>query len=326
MSEEIKTEEGLGEIQETEKEIQEEFKNEDVQQQTTMNRLEENFHIFVKRIRKRVRKKYDMVIGITGEEGEGKTTLGIQIGKEADENFDMERNIVFNPDKEKVKKLILELPKYSVVDVDEAIKILYKMQWYSDIQHLLNVIYALCRRENKISLLLMPRFKDFNEFFRNHRIKLWIHIVQRGIAVVFGKDWSPFVKDPWRMDDNQKVLDAYYKRYKGSYLTLDIKERVRILSKSPNFLDVFSFQPLTEEEEKRFEELRSKSGIYDEEITMTRFEKKWKDRFANLCYWLHVKEGKTYKWIADRVGDIDPVLITQIVREISKREEENAPT
>lgn len=282
--------------------------------------LSRNFEIFVKRIRKRVRENYDAVIGITGEEGEGKSTLAIQLGKALDDEFSFERNILFNPDKEKIKKMILELPKYSVVDVDEAIKVLYKMQWYSQIQHLLNVIYALCRRENKISLLLMPRFQDFNEFFRNHRIKVWIHVIKRGVAVVFAKDWSPFTKDPWRMTENQKMMDDLFRRLKDTYLTMKIESKLKALRKSPNFLMAFTFDPLTKEEEKEFERLREESGIYDEEAIMTRFEKKWKERFAMLCYWLREKEGKTYKWIAERVG-VDTATIREAVSEVLRKEE-----
>ncbi|MEM5853896.1 MAG: hypothetical protein QW228_06005 [Candidatus Aenigmatarchaeota archaeon] len=279
--------------------------------------FQKNFDALVKEVKSRVRKKYDAVIGITGEEGVGKSTFAIQLGKALDENFDFERNIVFNPDKDKIKKLIIELPKYSVVDVDEAIKVLYKLQWYSEIQHLLNIVYAICRRENKISLLLMPRFKDFNEYFRNHRIKIWIHVIDRGIALIFKKDWSPFIKDPWRMDENQKLLDEIYKSKKDEYINFSITEKISILKSLPNFVAPVTFPPLTHEEEKLFEELREKSGIYEEEVTVSRFEKKWKERFAKLCYYLHEKEGKQYVWIAERI-DCDPQIIRSAVMDYSK--------
>jgi len=279
------------EIIEQEKDVREELEAE------ATNKLDENFWILAKLTRRRVRKKWDAVYGITGEEGVGKSTFGIQFGKATDNKFAFERNIIFNPDKEKIKKLILGLPKYSVVDVDEAIKILYKMQWYTEIQHMLNMIYALCRRENKISLLLMPRFKDFNEFFRNHRIKLWIHIVDRGVAVVFAKHWSPFIQDPWLMKENDRLVRESSKQK----IAVPLSEKLKILRRSPNYVMEIAFPPLTKEEEDLFEELRVKSGIYEEGVGMTKWEKKWKERFIILADYLIRNKILTSSRIADIV-------------------------
>jgi hypothetical protein len=261
---------------------------------------EKNFQLLAKITKKRVRENWDVVIGVTGEEGSGKSSLIIQFGKIADEKWDMSKNILFSPDIENIKKAIIELHKYAVVDVDEAIKILYKLQWYSGLQIFLNIIYGLCRRENKISMMAMPRFKDFNEYFRNHRIKIWIHIIGRGVAIVFVKHWSPFIDDPWLMKENQKAIDKLMKRY-GS-LAIPIEEQIRILRKSPNYLMEIAFQALTEEEEKLFEQLRTEAGVYDEQYTMTRWEKTWKDRFAKIIIYLIENKILKYDQLADITG------------------------
>lgn len=164
---------------------------------------------------RRVKKDKDAVIALTGDEGEGKSTLALHIIQETlrlhhkteEEILETINDyVIYSPNKEEVKKRIIGLPKYMPVSADEAIKILYKLNWGTEIQKYLNMLYAICRKENKITILCMPRFIDFNEFFRNHRIKFWIHILERGRAVMFSKDWSPFSKDPWWLDENQKII------------------------------------------------------------------------------------------------------------------------
>jgi len=262
----------------------------------------ENFYKLAKKTKQRVRNKWDSVYGITGEEGCGKSTLGIQFGKACSDDkvpFDLAKNIIYNPDRNAVREAIINLPRYSVVDVDEAIKMLYKLQWFSDMQIFINIIYALCRRENKVSLLIMPRFKDFNEYFRNHRIKLWIHIIDRGLAVVFTKHWSPFIEDPWLMKDNQRAIDRMMKDKRTKSLAVDNSEKIRILRKSPNYLMEIAFDELTQEEEDRFEQLRKEAGVYDEEYSITKWEKVWRERFYDLIEYVIENRILTYQQLAE---------------------------
>ena len=214
--------------------------------------------------------------------------------------------------------MIVKLPKYSIVDVDEAIKILYKLQWYSDISIFLNIIYALCRRENKISTLDMPRFKDFNEYFRNWRIKLWIHVIERGVAIIFIKHWSPFIDDPWLMKLNQKNIDIQMKNKKT--LAVPLNEQLRILRKSPNYLMEVAFPALTKEEEQEFETLRKESGVYEDEYTTTRWEKVWRERFYSLVQYVIENKILTYSNLAE-ITQFDDQGIRKLVSDMRKKEE-----
>lgn len=246
---------------------------------------DENFFALAKYSRKRLRKKWDAVYGVTGEEGVGKSTLAIHLGGEVDRKFQLDRNIVFSPDKDQVRDAIVQLPKYSCVDVDEAIKILYKLNWHSEIQIFLNVVYGLCRRESKLSLLLMPRFLDFNEYFRRHRIKLWVYVVDRGHAVIFFKSWVPVGDDPWLLKYNSTIVDTQTKRYKT--LAVSLEKRLKILRKFKNYLMEIKFPPLDKEIETEYEKLRNLHGVYDEGDTgMTRWEKSWRNRYYELTEYL----------------------------------------
>lgn len=209
-------------------------------------------------MRKRVRNDKDLVIGLCSciEEGSGKSTLAIVLGLACDPNFSLRNNELYSPTEKEAKDKILNLPKYSVIVADEAIKILYKLRWATTLQIFLNTLYALARKENKITILCMPRFRDFNEFFRNHKIRIWIEILERGTAVVFAKDWSPFAKDPWWIDDNQKFIDRARKHRK--YIEYSVAEKIEILSKSKNFVGILKWDKLPNSIWNEYEKLRDK--------------------------------------------------------------------
>jgi predicted XRE-type DNA-binding protein len=225
----------------------------------------EGFKLCCKVCRKRVREDYDAVIGITGDEGVGKSTCANQLGFGIDDNYTLEKNVLYSPNKENMKNAIQGLPRFSAINGDEAIKILYKLKWWSPLQLFMNTFYRLCREENKISIFPMPRFSDFNEGFRNHRIKIWIYVLDRGLGVAFEKDWSPFSKDPWWMDENQKMIDKYRLGKKMSSFTLE--KKLQVLQKSRNFLDVITFPDLDPEKRemyKQFKQQHTYEGIEEE--------------------------------------------------------------
>lgn len=205
----------------------------------------------IKILKTRVKKDWDAVIGITGEEGSSKSTLASWLvyqgclydGMTEDEALEkFVEYTIFSPNKDRVQEQITKSTRYSVVNADEAIKILYKQNWATPIQKFLNMFYALCRQENKISILCMPRFLDFNEFFRNHRIKFWIHVLDRGVGVMFEKDWFPASADPWFLKSATKMNEEMYKRKHTSDFNID--EKIAALSKLKNFVGVVRFEDL----------------------------------------------------------------------------------
>lgn len=173
----------------------------------------------------------------------GKSSLAILLGLCIDPNFDLEKNMIYSNEMEELSKSVRELPKYSVIIPDEAIKFLYKLNWGTAGQKYINTLYALARKENKITILPIPRFTDVNEFFRNHRIKIWIHIVKEGHAVMFQKDWSPFsFRDPWRIQDNEKLIERMRRGRK--FAVFSLREKMRIFKACRNYVCSFRFPQL----------------------------------------------------------------------------------
>jgi len=216
-----------------------------------------------KTLRSRVRGDWDAVVAITGEEGVSKSTLANQIGFHTDKNYTLEKNVLYSPNEVSMVKAIRGLPRFSVVNADEAVKILHKQQWW--MQTFINKFYRLCRQDNKISLLCMPRFSEFNEGFRNHRIRLWLHVIDRGIAIAFSKDWSPFIADPWHFKESEKMINNYTRRRKSSYM--DLNAKIKVLSRCPAFLDIITFPDLPETLRIRYKQLAAEhkyEGMMDE--------------------------------------------------------------
>lgn len=263
-----------------------------------MKKTEDSLALFAHKLKIRTKKKdWDAVVAITGEEGSGKSVLKTKLAKAIDPNYDFNRNELQTTSFAELEEKITQ-PKIPVICADEAIKLLYKMQWATKSQRYINQLYTLCRKYNKITLLCIPRFRDLNEFFRNHRVKFWIQVISRGTAVVFIRDWSPFAKDPWWMDYNQKLIDTMTK-FKA-ITDIDNLKKIRILRKSKNFLTLLTFPDFTPEEKKAYGNWVKNTvmKIQQEEDPK---EKILKDRLKKTIFEL-LKKNYSTKKIADIIG------------------------
>jgi adenylate kinase family enzyme len=271
-----------------------------VVKQQTIQKEESDIQMLAKRVKRRLHKDWDIVIAITGEEGSGKSSLAIQLGRLIDKDFDLEKNELFSPTTKELKKKMIGLPKFAVIIVDEAIKTMYKLNWSSRLSIFMNQLYALARKENKATILCMPRFRDFNEYFRNHRIKVWIHILERGRAVMFAKDWSPFCKDPWWCDENQKLIEKGTGRQK--VISIDFNKKVKFLERTKNFVMEFEFEDLEEETRIKYKELVNKYKYKDMNVDqLGEREKLNRDRLTTTLKVLK-GQGLTYAQIQKLTG------------------------
>ena len=216
------------------------------------------------------------------------SALSIQIGLGIDPSFRMFRNVLFDPSVKTIKRKIYNLPPYTPIIADEAIKIMYKLNWGSKIQKYLNKIYAVCRNQNKISIFNMPRFTDFAEYFRNHRLRLWLHIVdpisnekEEGYAVVIARSWNPVSLDPWGLKIfEKKMADERKRGKKDVYYTLD--DKLSLFQELPGFVDVLKFKWVKESLWKEYLQLKDEVAVEDddelEEDKMVIELDQWKNR------------------------------------------------
>ena len=183
---------------------------------------------------------WDAVTVIDGIEGVGKSTLSFIINMEQNgKNFEVKKNVLFYPNIDDINDRYDNGKKYSGYQWDEAMLVLYKLNWASKGQKNLNTKFAVIRSENKATYLCIPRFRDLNEYFRNHRVRTWIHVIERGIAVVKSRDWNEYAPDPWHWDDNYRLIKKYQGRKSLSqFSTHDI---LKVEAKTIGFEGVLYF-------------------------------------------------------------------------------------
>lgn len=161
------------------------------------------------KIRKRVRANNDIVMCIYGDEGVGKSTLGILLSilLMMKKTFSFINNVAWTSNPEEIIKKVKKMPKGSVLLLDEAIKFLEKQEWRKStfIKKLFNVI----RGRNLIIILVLPRLIDLTEYFRNHRVLLSIYCYWRGFGILTMKSRIPNVQDPFYIKYNNWLLSKY---------------------------------------------------------------------------------------------------------------------
>lgn len=277
----------------------------------------------------RVTKDKDLSVGITAPEGDGKSCLSIGVGLGIDASFDLKRNVLFSPSVKEIKNKIYNLPSYTPIIADEAIKIMYKLNWGTKIQKYLNKIYAVCRSQNKISIFNMPRFTDFSEYFRNHRLRLWIHIVdpinnqkKEGHAVVMARSWNPVTVDAWGLKRFEASMEKDRKRGKKDvYFSLD--DKIAAFSELPGFIDVLRFSWVKQSVWSEYEEIKAKVTVDDsEEFEDDKVQaelEKWKHR-TNLAIRIFQKQGYKKGEIAN-VFRTSPAAVSAWVKKFKQEEQ-----
>jgi len=230
-----------------------------------------------------VKSDLDLVIGMCAPEGGGKSTCAIDLAMKLDPAFTLDRNMIYSPDHKEVQKRIHDLPKYTPIILDEAIKILLKDEHYSKMQIFLKKVFATARKKNKIIILCMPYFSDFSVYWRKNRIKIWLQIIERGVGAAFVRDnFNIFSSDPWHMRANEKLLEEYSSKKRLGDITFSDKNY--IYSKSTNFWKMFEYDNIPESIAKEYKEKSEKvSGELEMEEEKGDKKEAWKSRYALLA-------------------------------------------
>lgn len=238
-------------------------------------------HLLIKNIKKRVHQDSDIVILITGDEGTGKSTLMQVLGFNLDTNFDQIKNIAYIPSPESIIKKFNELKPFSVFGIDEGTEVFYKMDFMKSFQTMLVKMYKRERKQNKISIICMPTINDLTGALKNSRVRLWIHIVERGIGVIMCRSPSPYAKDPWDLQLHDQ--DFRKKFIKKKYASITTNDLLVFLESRKTYLDTIEWAPLSQ---KKFEIYRQQGGLerkkYYEEHQKNIDSEKWKTRTVKL--------------------------------------------
>jgi len=260
-------------------------------------------------IREYLREDFDFVTCISGLEGCGKSTLSIHLARTIDSGFNIKRNLLFQPTHEEVNKKIYNLPRYSVIILDEAMRIAYSRNAMTRETRMLNVIFSVCRKRNQGIILNIPSFFHLDSYFRNHRVILWFHIVKRGHCFVFKKLKSPFLKDPWFKNENQSLIDKYQRRR-----VMDDNILIQALRKSKNYVDDFKFPDLPADLKNEYRELAEKE---QQKYNFVEPDNK-EIALAELINGLRKEDNYSYTKLADKTR-FSYEILRKWVNEINKR-------
>ena len=290
--------------------------------------LDKNLRYLIKYIRERLRKDWDLVMSITGEEGCGKSTLGMLLGALIDKRFNLKDNVAFLPDEKEIVREYTKLRKYQCYVIDEAIRALYKMSFMTTMTQTLVRMWATERYQNKCTILIVPRFKDLTENFRNHRIKIWIHVLSRGKAVVYVRDDDPHTKDPWNFDAAFKYKIKAGRKQPIATMSLD--RRLYIESKMKNYLFDFNFSDLPDDFKIQYQNLKLESRGELEKQEESKKEGKKSPKIQELTLqknksiYKMIKElGVSQKEVAIQFN-LKKQQITRIMKKMEENEKEEA--
>lgn len=157
------------------------------------------------KIRKHLDNDYDAWGVADGPEGKGKSTFLIQLGIIIDPDFDIIENVIYRK-RERYEKLTSRDKGQALID-DEGMRDYYKQFWNTSEQKKANIIYSQSRQTNIFVGIAIPRFIDLNIYLRSWRVRNWFHIPRRSRFWYSHIDDSPFVKDPWHLDNLEIHLE-----------------------------------------------------------------------------------------------------------------------
>lgn len=243
------------------------------------DKLDTNLKIFVKEIKKELRDEGHVVIGITGYPNSGKSNFTAILGCLIDENYQFDLNICFIPTSKEIEDKYMGFKKYSFFHIDEASRGLHKHKWHDKVQQKLNELYDTEREGHFLcTALIMPRFQNFTENFRNFMIKYWINLPQKGLAVFYKRDEDKDAKDPWHIEESYK---AKLQTWKGKRVfERDLPNQIRAEQKTACYWFYCEVPPVPKEVWGIYQELKKNSRVKspDLEAPESYAEKRTKER------------------------------------------------
>jgi len=268
-----------------------------------LRELDPNFRFFTKLIKENLREENYEIMAITGYAGYGKSQIGAIIGCLIDPNYTYKENINFIPTAKEIENDYLKLPKYSFLHIDEASRSIHKHKWYEKTQQKLATLYDTERENHYVcSCLIMPRFQNFTENFRNFFIKYWINIPTRGIAIVYKRDEDKDTKDPWNLDENFRLK---LKSWRGKRIfERTIGDIIRVEQKTKNYWFYFQIPEIPKPVWAIYQYLKKNSRIQLKENEQEMELESYKDRLEKqkLEKWKNIikyhNEGHTHQEVA----------------------------
>jgi hypothetical protein len=154
--------------------------------------------------------KFDCIIFIEGNRGEGKSTLAYQIlkGLKVEIPFKPQRDILFSR-QDTIKHLATKIN--GCIWSDELINVAYKRDFYVEDQKDLLKALDMYRDSRNVFVGCIPKFIDLDTKIQK-LCKIRITVIRRGLVLIHLQKRTIFSNDPWDVKNNQKIENKWINR------------------------------------------------------------------------------------------------------------------
>lgn len=248
----------------------------------------------------------DAWILVTGDLGDGKSTLSIEILRKLTKlngfKWSLKKNVLFNPDYNEINDKIHTIEKASTITIDEAAKILHARNWNQSDQIQFAIMSDRVRFRNLCVIFNIRMMKEVDLLFRSGRFVYWVDIIRRGIAGIFARDAAYSLRSKGDAYNSEILMQ------KVSELDInDISSRMSAYESMPNFRGFIYFPPLNSKIENAYQMLKEKSDNaqyqQSKEIEMSKEQKE--AVLTNLVLKLF-ENGESIKEIASVINKGQP--------------------
>jgi predicted XRE-type DNA-binding protein len=273
-----------------------------------------------KKINKRQKENKDAGIVITGDKGDGKTTLAYWLASFADSNFSITRNFIFNPHFKIVSEKIWGMEESAPI-LDEGMKALYRQNWFKEAQKTLYQMLNTTRIMRNALFVCIPDWHDLRGGFMKTLVNYWIHIPTRGLGIVMQKSPCEFEVDRWNIKENLKIFRDSTRRISYADLGDDVNKLVSVHKKLPNYIGYLLFPQMPPEEEAAYKAISdpTKKTMWDmNEDTAPESErmKKTRDSLMKAVYLLNTRTAKMTQADISRELGLNDASISQWLKVI----------
>lgn len=265
---------------------------------------------------RRLRRDKDVVVIVTGEKGEGKSTVEYHLCV-FDPNFTFPRNYIFDAKPSSVSTRFKKNVKFSRFGMDEAVQSLYKMDYFSNDQNKLIKLLTRARKYNQMLVLCIPDITEVRTSVRKAHVNVWIHVVERGRAMVFIRDKMPMVEDPWHFKHAERLWKKKLETVRASQM--DTEAVVSFLRAHPCYAGEFEFPDMPKDAKKAYLQCVQEYDVQEEGEEMggsleAAQSKRQRIALTLLVRWAVEVVGLKAIEVAEKIGYAAP-SITQMLKE-----------
>lgn len=249
--------------------------------------------------------KFDAIIAISGNRGQGKSTIAYKIAS-LFKGFKAERDIVYS---RKELNKALATKKYGVVMADEMVIAGYKRTFWDSDQIALIQMINTYRDSCNVLIMCIPSFASLDKDLRK-LVKFRIHVIRRGLSIVHVAKNVDYKDDPWDFKYNQKIEEDWSKKHIKS-------PKYTKLSTFAGYLAFGDLKPLQKIKYQRIKEYKRNIALGGEAAEEPK-ETKFYDTLADMLLERKVTREDLDKFAMVR-GVKTPSILTGISLSLKRR-------